>query len=394
MIILEILHYLLLVYLGASVFFLISYSILGKFPREVKKPIKSKQNRFAIFITAYKEDAVIYDVAKEALNQDYPKELFDVIVIADSFHQKTLNDLNLLSIIVKKVSFDNSTKAKALNKTMAELPDNLYDIALILDADNLLNPDFITKINDSFNAGYHVVQGHKVAKNTKGAFAMLDAMSEEINNNIYSKGHRAIGLSSRLAGSGMAVSYQLYKNTMSKIDCVVEDKGLELSLLKKGYKFEYRDDAICYDEKVRKAHVFYNQRKRWISGQYLYVKKDFLPAVWHLITKGNVDYFDKAFQMMLPPRLILPAFLFVAAIIAYFLGTDVYFYVWTALFIANILSFLISIPIKFYSIQMVHAFMQLPKAFFGILIGLFKMRGANKTFIHTPHTNVESEDTN
>jgi cellulose synthase/poly-beta-1,6-N-acetylglucosamine synthase-like glycosyltransferase len=77
---------------------------------------------------------------------------------------------------------------------------------------------------------------------------MLDAMSEEINNNIYSKGHRAIGMS-RLTGSGMAISYQLYKNTMSKIDSVAEDKELELLLLKRGYKFEYRDDAICYDEK-------------------------------------------------------------------------------------------------------------------------------------------------
>jgi hypothetical protein len=40
-----------------------------------------------------------------------------------------------------------------------------------------------------------VVQGHRAAKNTKD-FAMLDAISEEINNNIYSKGHRAIGMSS------------------------------------------------------------------------------------------------------------------------------------------------------------------------------------------------------
>jgi hypothetical protein len=46
---------------------------------------------------------------------------------------------------------------------------------------------------------------------------MLDAISEEINNNIYSKGHRAIGMSSRLAGSGVAFSYQLYKDTMSKL---------------------------------------------------------------------------------------------------------------------------------------------------------------------------------
>jgi hypothetical protein len=55
-----------------------------------------------------------------------------------------------------------------------------------------------------------MVQGHRAAK-IQGAFAMLDAMSEEINNNIYSKGHRTIGMSSRLVGSGMAFSYQLFK---------------------------------------------------------------------------------------------------------------------------------------------------------------------------------------
>jgi cellulose synthase/poly-beta-1,6-N-acetylglucosamine synthase-like glycosyltransferase len=212
-------------------------------------------------------------------------------------------------------------------------------------------------------------------------------MSEEINNNIYSKGHRAIGMSSRLAGSGMAISYQLYKNTMSKIDSVAEDKELELLLLKKGYKFEYRDDAICYDEKVSQAKVFNNQRSRWIASQYHYFKTDFLTAVWHLITRGNVDYFDKAFQMMLPPRLILPGFLFVAAIIAFFLSPHFYFYVWIGLFVANILSFAISIPGKFYSVQMIYAVMQLPKAFFGIFIALFKMKRATTTFIHTPHNN-------
>jgi hypothetical protein len=76
---------------------------------------------------------------------------------------------------------------------MAELPENVYDVALILDADNVLARDFITKINDSINAGYHVVQGIGFQNQS---IAMLDAMSEEINNNIYSKGHRAIGMSS------------------------------------------------------------------------------------------------------------------------------------------------------------------------------------------------------
>lgn len=394
MLILEILHYLLLFYLGISVLFLINYALLGKIPYRVKQPLTDKKNTFAVFIPGYKEDAVIFNVAKAVLTQDYDQDLYDVIVVADSFQQETLNNLRTLPIQVIEVSFDKSTKAKALNEAMRQLPNDKYDVALILDADNVLHTDFITKINDSFNAGYQVVQGHRAAKNTKGAFAMLDAMSEEINNNIYSKGHRVIGLSSRLVGSGMAFDYQLFKNTMANIDAIGGfDKELELRLLKKKIKFEYRDDAICLDEKVSKAEVFNNQRSRWIAAQYHYFKRHFPTASLHLITRGNVDYFDKAFQMMLPPRLILPGVLFFITAIAFFTSPQLYFYVWGVIFIANILSFIISIPTKFYSMDMIKAFLQIPKAFWGIFKALFKLGNANKTFIHTPHTNVESENT-
>jgi hypothetical protein len=50
------------------------------------------------------------------------------------------------------------------------------------------------------------VQGHRAAKNTKGAFAMLDAMSEE-NNNIYGKGHLLVCLLGY--GFGMAFSLSI-----------------------------------------------------------------------------------------------------------------------------------------------------------------------------------------
>lgn len=75
MILLEILHYLLLIYLGASVLFLITYAILGNLPRKIKKSAKNKQHKFVVFIPGYKEDAVILEVAKEVLNQSYPKKI-------------------------------------------------------------------------------------------------------------------------------------------------------------------------------------------------------------------------------------------------------------------------------------------------------------------------------
>jgi cellulose synthase/poly-beta-1,6-N-acetylglucosamine synthase-like glycosyltransferase len=390
MLIIEILHYLLLIYVGVSVLYLVAYTFFGLFPYKTKKPIKNKQNKFVVFIPAYKEDNIIFDTAKRALNQNYPTNLFDIIVIADSFQQKTIDDLKTLPITVKEVSFKNSNKAKALNKTMSGLPDNQYDCVIILDADNILEPNFIKKINDSFNTGYHVIQGHRTAKNKEG-FAMLDAISEEINNHIYSKGHRAIGLSSRLVGSAMAISYSLYKDTMKNIDSYrSEDKELELILLKQGYEFEYRHDAICYDEKVSSVNVLNNQRTRWIFGQYYFLKKDFFNAFWKLITERNINYFNKAFQMILPPRLILLGFLFISSVVSFFLSPHVYFYVWTGIFIAYILSCFISIPRKFYSLQLLYSFIYLPKAFLGIIISLLTTKGSNKKFIHTPHTNIKS----
>ena len=64
-------------------------------------------------------------------------------------------------------------------------------------------------------------------------------------------------------------------------------------------------DAIVYDEKVQKAVVFSNQRRRWLSEQLHYFRRDFLNSLIALFTRGNVDYFDKVIQFIQPPRILL-----------------------------------------------------------------------------------------
>ena len=82
---------------------------------------------------------------------------------------------------------------------------------MVLDADNLMETSFISKVNNAFNKGYMAVQGHRVAKNINTRFAILDAVSEEVNNMIFRKGHRVVGLSAALIGSGMAMEYAYFK---------------------------------------------------------------------------------------------------------------------------------------------------------------------------------------
>lgn len=390
--ILHVIELIFYIYLGIAAVYIFVFALAGVFPYKQNNALCELNRKFAVLIPGYKEDAVIVDVAKDALNQDYPQNYYDIIVIADSFQQQTLQELSKLPIKVIEVSFDVSTKSKALNKAMDQIGDN-YDVALILDADNLMAKDFISKVNQSFDNGYSVVQGHRTAKNLNTSFAILDAISEEINNHIFRKGHRVLGLSSALIGSGMAFDYKFFKATMSKVNAIGGfDKELELKLLKENKKIEYINDAFVFDEKVQKSEVFANQRKRWLSAQFIYFARYFFSGLYQLIFKANFDFFDKVYQMISPPRILLLGF---TSIITLFYGWVWLFFDssilklninnWLIVFAIVFLSFLLSIPLKFYNAKTLNAILSLPRAFVLMFTSLFKLKGANKKFIHTEH---------
>lgn len=381
----------LLTLLGLATLYILLFSIASLFYKQKQYVNNGNLKKIAVLIPGYKEDEVIVEVASSALQQDYPANLYDVVIIADSFQKETISELKTLPIKVIEVSFDKSTKSKALNKAMATL-DRDYDIAVVLDADNLMANDFLKKINAAFEHGFIAVQGHRTAKNTNNSWAVLDAISEEINNNIFRKGHRVLGLSSAIIGSGMAFKYAYFKSLMATVTAVGGfDKEIELKMLKEGHKIVYLNDAVVFDEKIQKSEVFGNQRRRWLSAQLHYFRKDILSATKHLLLKGNIDYFDKAIQFIQPPRIlllgavILSSFGFVAA--NYFLENQIpYSNYWIILLISCMLSFVFSVPKSFYNTNTLKALVSLPKGMFMMLLSLLKIKGANKTFIHTQHT--------
>ncbi|MFT5673529.1 MAG: cellulose synthase/poly-beta-1,6-N-acetylglucosamine synthase-like glycosyltransferase [Polaribacter sp.] len=396
MLILNIIQIVLLVLLGLATLYILIFSIASLFYKQQQYSDNGNMKRMAVLVPGYKEDEVIIEVATLALEQEYPTPLFDVVIIADSFKEKTLGALKKLPIKLIEVSFDKSTKSKALNKAMATL-DKDYDIAVVLDADNVMAPNFLAKINAAFENDFIAVQGHRTAKNTNNSWAILDAISEEINNNIFRKGHRVLGLSSAIIGSGMAFRYGYFKSLMATVTAVGGfDKEIELKMLKEGRKIVYLEDAVVFDEKIQKSEVFGNQRRRWLSAQFHYFRKDFLNALKDLILKGNVDYFDKAIQFIQPPRILLlgAVILFgVGFVLAnYFLDNQIpYTNYWIILVTSCVLSFIFSVPKSFYNLKTLGALASLPKGMLMMLLSLLKIKGANKTFIHTQHTSNSEE---
>lgn len=377
---------LVLLYLGWGVLYQLFYAVLGRWWQSPVWPASEEYQSIVVLIPGYREDAVIINTARQALQQDYPSERFEVVVIADSFSAETLATLHELPIRVEEVSFTQSTKSKSLNVCFERLGADAYDIAVILDADNLMQKGFLQRINNAFADGVRVLQGRRAAKNTDTTMAVLDGLSEDVNNHILCAGHARLGLSARLAGSGMAFRYELLRVTMRGIDAIGGfDKELELRLTRQGERVYYDPLAIVLDEKVRKGDHFARQRSRWIAAQFHYARLFFLPALNAWLWKGKLDHFNKASQMLLPPRLLTPGILAIGTLVLFVLGFRNLAAAWLLVLILNLLTFAIAMPAYAWQPPYRDALLRVPVAFWHALRSMLGLRKANKQFIHTPH---------
>jgi cellulose synthase/poly-beta-1,6-N-acetylglucosamine synthase-like glycosyltransferase len=383
-----IIQYCILAYLIIQVAYLLFFAVMGTIMRPTPFRKAKTLRSIRIFIPGYKEDAVIIATAKDAISQNYPTDLFEVVIIADSFSAATLNTLRSLPIRVVEVSFEKSTKGKALNKAIEATANRPVDIVLILDADNHMAPGFLHAVNNAFEQGYQVVQGHRTAKNFQTSFAFLDACIEEINNHYFRRGQVAVGLPSALIGSGMAFDWNLFVTMLQDIgDTSGEDKEFEFRLLRQRKKMAFLDGEFVYDEKVASSEVFTNQRSRWMAIQIEFFKKYFVEG-WVQLLKGNIGFFNKVFQTFLFPRVLLIATLFIWLIWVLTFSPQ-FLAISIGLIVALAISLFMGIPGRWYNKQLLVAFLQIPGALFSMIGAMLKMGKARKQFIHTPHGATE-----
>lgn len=390
----NIIDWILFTLLALCVGYLLLYAIASKFYRAPRFPDARTFRRFVVLFPAYKEDRVIASSVRSFLQQDYPQELFDIIVISDQMQDATNEDLRSLPIRLLIADYRDSSKAKALTMAMESVSGEHYDIVAIMDADNLTSPDFLAEINRAFDNGARSVQAHRTGKNMNTDISVLDGISEEINNGIFRSGHNALGLSAALSGSGMAFEAEWFRKNVRLLETAGEDKELEVLLLRQRIHTTYLPQIPVYDEKTQKEEAIGNQRKRWIAAQFGILRHS-LSGLREAVSKGNMDYCDKILQWMLPPRLIQLAgvfgLTFIFTVIGVWQAVQGEGHEWTAaikwwiLSAAQIMAMLLPIPGRLFDKQLGKAILRIPILALTTFGNLFKLKGAYKKFIHTEH---------
>ena len=395
--IVHIISWTVFLYFAANTLYLFVIALFGRLARPRQFNLQKDKSLIAILIPCIREDRIILDTALQARAHDYPYSQFTVTVIADKLMPETILALKQIPVEVMEVNLN--MKSRSLHAALETPGVSNSEIVMILDADNIMSPGCLEKVNAAFHAGFEAIQCHRTAKNKNTAVALLDAISEEININLFRRGPALAGLSAAPIGSGMAFKTGLVREIFSTrgiLENPGEDREIDMQLMRRQIKMEYLDDALVFDEKVTSAVVFEKQRVRWMEAQLNHLKR-FFDSDMKKAQKSFLFY-NKFFQNLLLPRVLT---LLVFCLLLFMLIFQVFFHmpllqpppaIWLSMMGLYFLTLLISVPASFYSIQTLGALSKIPLLMLSMVRAVLQIKKRRREFIHTPKTFTSEEN--
>ena len=272
------------------------YFIIGIFKTKKFKKAKVK-HKYAILIAARNEEKVIGNLLDSIAKQDYPRDLLTTFVVADNCTDTTAAIARKKgAICYERFNDQDKTKGFALeflfNNIECDYGINSFEGYFIFDADNLLNTNFVSKMNDAFDSGEKIITSYRNTKNFDENWIASTYALHWIRSSRTS--HRArsyLGLATNIQGTGFLFANEIVKNGWHYTS-LTEDRALTADAVSNGYMISYQDEAIFYDEQPIKLKVALRQRLRWSKGHLLAFLESG-PKLFKNIFKNNKNLVKK-----------------------------------------------------------------------------------------------------
>ena len=269
---------------------------------------------FAVLVPAHNEEQLIGETVSSLVGQDYPSSRFGVHVVADNCSDRTAELARAAGAEVhERHAPANPGKGPALEWLVAELAarGNVPDAYVVIDADTVADPGFLSAVDDALGSGADVVQGHYSVRNpsTSPVVAFRTA-AMAVRTHLRPRGRMAIGGTAGLHGNGMAFRADLLHDRPMSAH-LTEDVELQLDLLTVGgTKVRFAPDARVSAEMPVTLEAAEAQHRRWEGGRIDLARRYVPMLVRRSITGGpggRVAYADAALDVVIPPISVVVA---------------------------------------------------------------------------------------
>ena len=274
------------------------------------KPLKvNKEHKFMAIIPAHNEETVVGNLVESLKVQDYPKDKFDIYVIADNCTDDTAKVAKEAgAIVLKRFDETKKTKGYALNWFLKQkIEENAdYDAFCVFDADNIVDKDFIKNMNKKLCQGEEVVQGYRDIKNPRDSWiASGYAIFYWMMHRFYHLARYNLGLSALLNGTGFMVKFDLVKPNGWQTITLTEDIEFSLMNIIDGRKVGWSTDAIVYDEQPITFSQSWSQRSRWTVGHLQCMKHYTGDLAKGVVKNKTLMNFDGLLYMFGIPMMVI-----------------------------------------------------------------------------------------
>ena len=297
--VLEIINWIVI---GISILsFLFQFIMIAFVPLKPKKfPVTEKKNKVAILICARNESEVIKDTVTQILEgQSYPKDMFDVFVVADNCTDNTAElAKNAGAIVLERVDNDPTHRAalyplKMGCETIMNHPNN-YDLVIHLDADNIVNDDFLSLMNDCYQAGNEFARPYEGSLNgSQNFYAAGNSLFYCFDSRFGSRVRERFHLSAHVNGPGAMMAVSMLKRS-GGYDCVTKSDDAEFlfNRLIDKVKPRFVEDAVVYEDMPSSFHDTAVRNKRMANGAGKLFKSKFKDLMKSFFKTGDLSFLE------------------------------------------------------------------------------------------------------
>jgi cellulose synthase/poly-beta-1,6-N-acetylglucosamine synthase-like glycosyltransferase len=295
-------------YLVTMNLYLFGLSLFGLRRRKEQK-ITTPERSFAILVPAHNEERVIAETVLSALAVSYPRELFEVFVVADNCADGTAAAArDAGATVLERVDPDNRGKPEAIRFAMrhALADPRGFDAVVVVDADNVVSPNLLAEFNSRLLKGEQVVQAYLDTKNPDDTWiTWMYAISYWITARYIQLGPAQAGLPCQLGGTGYCISTDVLREHGWDVTALTDDLEYTMKLVLAGINPTWAHDAVIYDEKPLTMKASMRQRLRWMQGHWDVASRYSGPLFRKAWRERSMSAFHGGIYCLAPTRIVL-----------------------------------------------------------------------------------------
>ena len=282
------------------------------FKQPVPRKRATKKRKISVIVPARRESHIIGDLFASLEKQNYDKAFFDINVIVADEDDPTIE---LARKIGAKTFVITTQKCKgdALDGYFKAIKEDLstYDAFVIVDADAVLAPDYISELNNALEQDYDIYITRKFAKNYLGErenrsiFSNCSTLTWPIVDGLGNLNRMQKDMPLNLCGQGLMVRRKVIEEIGGwPYRTLTEDYELKLDSLIHGYKSMFYPYAVIYTEEALSHDENYIRRVRWLTG-YSQCDRKYKQQIKSQarqrgkLTRGEREYFFGVYPILL-----------------------------------------------------------------------------------------------